>query len=158
MKLSELIKYTGDKDITPDLINKLNILIYKENFPKLDEMFYYITTTGWKAEIYHGAYEQDMILSKNKVFKTEDEIKTYIKIQKQLDDYGFTPDWEDITQAKFYLIYNAENKQINIKCTYVEDVAAAGYFGTKEAAEMFLRMNLKEDLLNYVFNRYFNEN
>ena len=81
-------------------------------------------------------------------FKTEEDAKRYdkerillFKLHKWAEEHneGWTPNWEDIKEEKWSVMYDDKNKELETYVNYKkQDFLKLPYFKTQELAEQFI--------------------
>lgn len=81
-------------------------------------------------------------------FKTEEEVEQYdkerillFKLDKWAEEHneGWTPDWENFHEIKYYIICRKEQRDFDInRCRRFRPLTKLPYFKTEEIAEQFI--------------------
>ena len=92
----------------------------------------------WTEEVYRSGL----------LFKTEEEAEKYdkervllFKMHKWAEEHneGWTPDWEDFHEIKYYIICRKEQREFDInRCRRFRPLTKLPYFKTEEIAEQFI--------------------
>lgn len=121
--------------------------------PKDNDTYYFLNRLGEVVlDTDINSFFQIGILENYNAFPTEELAEKSIKSSKlgrlillwqYANDYLFEPDWRDIDQSKYHIIYGNVHSEmrINVDCTIRQDIS---YFETEEQAQAFVKMYEKE--------------
>ena len=118
---------------------------YEVEVPDDIDNYYYVDETGiiYKLSVYVEA-EQIKILNRGLAFKTREEAEQFDKERILINrakkyNEGWTPNWEDIKEEKWSVMYDDKNKELETYVNYKkQDFLKLPYFKTQEVAEQFI--------------------
>lgn len=151
MNKEELIKQFDEKlqQLRDEFISKLedDKKEFEQTYPEDRETVYYIDSEN--GEIYDTVYFVNNTTDKymfehGLYFNSEDEAKHFLKERKllfKLHQYakekneGWTPDWEDTTESKYYLAYECYKRELGSFSTNgINEITKLPYFKTNQIA------------------------
>ena len=123
---------------------------YEVEVPEDIGDYYFVSELGaitlLKDVFFSDGYEK--VYLRGLAFKTREEAERYDKerqlIQKMKDwakkyNGGWTPDWKDIKEEKWSVMYDDKNKELETYVNYKkQDFLKLPYFKTQELAEQFI--------------------
>ena len=150
MKLSDFIKKYGDCEVTEEM--EKCIKKKKGKWMRECGQFYFlvfsngfVARSSWDGDT-EDNYRRDFL----RIFKTEEEAKRYLEIQKACKEASFEPDWEDDVQNKYTFYYNYCDKQLRVtyhnSCNYGEQFL----FETGEIIKDLINKFGEKDIAKYV--------
>lgn len=132
-------------------INELkNVEIEDGEFPQYEDKYWYVSGRGEvEGDYWHNYcadnYRKDFL----RIFKTKEECKRYLEIQKAFKKASFKPDWKDFNQEKYYFYYNYCDKEIAIGIWYSLRYSNADYFESEKVIEDLFKRFGEEDVKKY---------
>lgn len=129
------------------------VKIEDDEFPRLEEQYWFVDTDGYVVYAYWGDstidnYRKDFL----RIFKTKKECKRYLEIQKAFKEESkkFEPNWKDGNSHKYYLFYDRSDN--NIKIGYILTIQFKSlYFESREILEELISRFGEEDIKKYYF-------
>lgn len=119
---------------------------YEVEFPEGFEKYYILDEVG-RLSVYTEKGKAEMYI-RGLTFKTEEEAKQYdkerillFKLHKWAEEHngGWTPNWEDFHEIKYYIICRKEQGDFDInRCRRFRPLTKLPYFKTEEIAEQFI--------------------
>ena len=119
---------------------------YEVEFPEGLEKYYILDEVG-RLSVYTEKGKSQMYI-RGLTFKTEEDAKRYdkerillFKLHKWAEEHneGWTPNWEDIKEEKWSVMYDDKNKELETYVNYKkQDFLKLPYFKTQELAEQFI--------------------
>ena len=119
---------------------------YEVEFPEGFEKYYILDEVGCLS-VYTEKGKAEMYI-RGLTFKTEEEAKQYdkerillFKLHKWAEEHngGWTPNWEDFHEIKYYIICRKEQGDFDInRCRRFRPLTKLPYFKTEEIAEQFI--------------------
>lgn len=108
-----------------------------------DDYGYIYTLEGFSVDLVHSQYKRGL------AFKTEEEAEQYdkerillFKLHKWAEEHngGWIPDWEDIKEEKWSVMYDDKNKELETYVNYKkQDFLKLPYFKSEEIAREFIK-------------------
>ena len=134
---------------------------YEVNVPEDIGDYYYISGSGHIDKLWiYNKDEQTRAFKRGLTFKTREEVEQFdkerkllFKLRKWAEEHadGWTPNWEDIKEEKWSVMYDDKNKELETYVNYKkQDFLKLPYFKTQELAEQFIEEfgeEIKEVLL-----------
>ena len=152
MKLSEWIEKYGDCEVTEEMEKCIEKTKKKGKWmPVAGERYWYVTSYGsvysdtWSRH-YADEYRIDFL----RIFKTEEEAKRYLEIQKACKEASFEPDLEDCNQCKCVFCYDCKFKRLDILYIKVSHYGQPFMFKDVETAEKLINKFGEKDIAKYV--------
>ena len=122
---------------------------YEVEVPEDIDDYYYTNEYGRVDYLggYNTSYEKNKYI-RGLAFKTKEEAEQYdkerillFKLHKWAEEHneGWTPNWEDIKEEKWSVMYDDKNKELETYVNYKkQDFLKLPYFKTQELAEQFI--------------------
>lgn len=93
--------------------------VKQKYIPEYEDCYYFIDSHGRiNGYAYSGNDYDKWIIKHNHVFHTKEECKQYKRYIEMLDEYTFEPDWKDIDQERWYIIYNHSEERLDVDYSY----------------------------------------
>lgn len=120
--------------------------------PTINEPFYFCSSAG---NIYREVYynHNDLIKIGN-YFKTEKEARFEVerlKVIAELKEFTFKPDWKDMTQDKYAIVYNQFQNQVEWRCNNNCIQRNDMHFETREDIEEAIQQVGEDRIKKYLF-------
>lgn len=129
------------------------VKIEDDEFPRLEEQYWFVDTDGYVVYAYWGDstidnYRKDFL----RIFKTKKECKRYLEIQKAFKEESkkFEPNWKDGNQTKYCLYYDYDENSLKISGWSTRRQAIL-YFESREVLKELISRFGKEDIKKYYF-------
>lgn len=127
----------------------LSYLPYQVKIPDNLENYYTIDIDGSIEGLYRYTNEiRVLFYLRGLAFKTKTEAEQYLKksmllfkLHEWTEEHngGWTPNWEDIKEEKWSVMYDDKNKELETYVNYKkQDFLKLPYFKTQELAEQFI--------------------
>lgn len=130
----------------------------KKFIPSIDEEFYYVSKStkdsSYKIYISYNENPYDELIVNNfLVFRTREDAEIYKRYLETLDKYSFKPNWNDMNQYKFYIIYNhiVDSLCIDFYC-YIQTSNNKVFFKSEEQAQQFINEVGKDNVKKFMFD------
>ena len=122
---------------------------YQVEVPEDVEDYYYVDETGLIERLWaYDINEQIEVFKRGLAFKTKEEAEQFDKERILINKFkdwakkyneGWTPNWEDIKEEKWSVMYDDKNKELETYVNYKkQDFLKLPYFKTQELAEQFI--------------------
>lgn len=132
-------------------INELrNVKIDDDNAYRYGDRYYYVDNFGdvnWKY--WNGDNIDEYRMNHLFIFKTREECKRYLEIQKAFKEASFKPDWNDTDKNKYSLCYNYLSNFLMVVSTTFAQNANVNYFENKEVLINLIERFSEEDVKKY---------
>lgn len=132
-------------------INELrNVKIDDDNAYWYGDRYYYVDDLGdvdWKY--WNGNNIDEYRMNHLFIFKTREECKRYLEIQKAFKEASFKPDWKDFNQEKYYFYYDYRGKEIVISKWYSIRYPNADYFEDEAVLQNLIERFGEENVKKY---------
>lgn len=137
------------KDLKIKLEEKAEKKPYEVEVPEDLENYFYVDETGiiYKLSVY-VASEQIKILNRGLAFKTKEEAEQFDKERILINKFkdwakkyneGWTPDWKDFNDVKYYLTYDNEEETFDVNWNMCyRQFTKLPYFKSEEIVKQFI--------------------
>ena len=134
---------------------------YQVKIPSDLENYYTIDIDGSIEELYSYTHEIRVVFYlRGLAFKTKTEAEQHFKksillfkLHKWAEEHngGWTPDWENFHEIKYYIICRKEQREFDInRCRRFRPLTKLPYFKTEEIAEQFIK-EFRDEIIEVLY-------
>lgn len=119
--------------------------------PRLDEIYCYIDIYGDITTLSNICTSDEWIIKHNHVFRGEEDCEIYRAYMELLDEYTFEPNWKDLSQDKYYLVYDAAIDKVRADLTHRYKISSY-YFETLDKLNEFIEKAGEQNIKRFMFD------